>query len=290
MKFGIVGGGVVGRATARAFMEHAEIRVYDTVKEKGTHTLTEVLDCDMVFVCLPTPQKTNSLECDLTVSLECDMTVSLECDLTAIHSFFQEVVQRDKCSSSFVLRSTVPIGTTRRLRQEYGLPNLIHSPEFLTARCSLTDAQIPARNIVGGKGIGEYQVSDECTEKLTALYLQRFPGVPCLTMTSDESEAVKLMLNSFFGVKVAFFNEMYALAKKFGLNWSVVMKGIMSDGRIAHSHTQVPGPDGKFGFGGECLPKDIASLIHQFLMSGVSPMVCLAAHTRNRYEDRERTL
>ena len=66
MKLGIVGGGTVGRALARAFLEHADVRVHDRIKERSTHSITETLACDLVFLCLPTPRKEGSLECDLS--------------------------------------------------------------------------------------------------------------------------------------------------------------------------------------------------------------------------------
>ncbi len=271
MKLGVIGGGTVGRATARCFVEHAEIRVYDVVKERATHNLYDTLCCNIVFLCLPTPQKENSLECDTS----------------AIDNFFVNLIHSAwhylRETTCFVLRSTVPIGTTRRLREQFRVPNLLHSPEFLTARCAITDAQIPARNIIG-----------VCTEELkeshhllAELYKKRFPGVTTFVMFSDESEAVKLILNSFFAVKVAYFNEVRQLADKLQLNWEAIMAGVLSDGRIAHSHTQVPGRDG-FGFGGACLPKDLANLISciQDCDEDLAD-VCMAAYSRN-LRDRRR--
>ena len=106
-------------------------------------------------------------------------------------------------------------------------------------------------------------------------------------MSSDESEAVKLFLNGFFSVKVAYFNEVNALASRLDLNWDNILKGLLSDGRVAHSHTQVPGPDGKFGFGGTCLPKDLANLVHCLESNGCMAQVTYAALLRN-HQDRER--
>lgn len=266
MKIGIVGGGTVGHATARMMMEHAEVRVYDVIPERATHSLADTLDTSICFICLPTPQKTDSLECDLT----------------AVERFFGE-----QCGSraNFVLRSTVPVGTTARLWQVYDLPNLCHSPEFLTARCAVTDAQIPARNIIGG-AIGP--VASSCEEMLAELYRKRFPGVPVLRMTSDESELVKLALNGFFATKIAYWNEVYTLAEHFRLNWERVMEGVLSDGRVAHSHTKVPGPDGKFGYGGECLVKDLADLISCLEKAGLPNPLTTAAYQRNEQHDRLR--
>lgn len=266
MRIGVVGGGVVGRATARTYLEWAEeVRVYDVVPERCTHRLDFVLACDIVFVCLPTPQQKESLECDLSV----------------VEGFFWEYGRWNPVAN-YVLRSTVPIGTTRRLAENYCLPNLVHSPEFLTARCAETDALIPSRNIIGIPGN-----ADVAARELAALYRQRFPGVDYHLMSSDESEAVKLFTNAFFAVKVAFFNEINELACHLNLDWDSVREGILSDGRITANHTRVPGPDGKFGFGGTCLPKDLAMLAAALTPLPNAGVVWGALH-RNEV-DRRRT-
>lgn len=262
MRLGVIGGGVVGRATARAFLEHVEeVRVHDTLPERSTHSLTDVLGCDLVFVCLPTPQQADSLSCDLT----------------AVEHFFRS---QHSSRVSFVLRSTVPIGTTARLAREYDLPNLVHSPEFLTARCAVSDAQLPARNVLG-------VTPGSDAVRLARLYTERYPGVPLHIMTSNESEAVKLFQNSFFAVKVSFWNECRQFADRLGLSWDVVLEAILADGRISFSHTRIPGPDGRFGFGGSCLPKDLANLITCMAEAGLTAPVSHAAHFRN-LEDRIR--
>lgn len=274
MKIGIIGGGTVGRATARAFVEHVdEVRVWDTLKERCTHYSEgrgQVLEADLVFVCLPTPQKQDSLECDISV----------------VEEFFKSIIPTDRLTANFVLRSTVPIGTTKRLSKLYSIPNLVHSPEFLTARCAVTDAHTPSRNIIGSPAVAVNNPGDSCRYKLWDLYTTRFPGVPCYLMPSDESEAVKLFVNGFFATKIAYFNEVRTLADKLGLDWGRVMEGVLSDGRIAHSHMQVPGPDGKRGFGGACLVKDLNSLVYQFISNDLEAFVTVGSGLRNE-KDRE---
>ena len=70
------------------------------------------------------------------------------------------------------------------------------------------------------------------------------------------------MNNCFFATKVSFLNEMYQIAEKCGANWEEAVDGFVRDGRIGHSHMNVPGPDGKLGFGGSCFPKDIQAMIN----------------------------
>lgn len=268
---GIVGGGVVGHATARVFMEFAEVRVYDVLAERRTHSHHQTLSSDIVFVCLPTPQNKSGLGCDLTALVE----------------FFGRG-DVSPSSVNYVLRSTVPVGTTRLLASRFQLTNLCHSPEFLTARCSVTDAHVPSRNIVGipeGTLTAETIRQTTCYDLLIKVYQARFPGIAVLEMGSDESEMTKLALNSFFAVKLAYFNEVYAAAKKLGVDWESVVAGVVSDGRVAHSHTKVPGPvDGKRGFGGNCLPKDIANLIDCVEVAGATAPVMRAALERNKLD------
>lgn len=271
MKIGIIGGGVVGTATARAFIDHTGIEcvvIEDKIKEKCLpHADHIVYDCDIVFICLPTPQKPDSLECDLS----------------AIHNVMSEISQTEARYLNLVLKSTVPIGTTRALSARYQLPNLVHSPEFLTARVATIDAMMPTRNIIGTC----YQ--EGCTGVLEELYLSRWPHVPVFKMTSDESEAVKLMTNSFYAVKVAFWNEMRCLSNKLDLDWHTLLSGILSGGRVHPSHTEVPGPDGKYGFGGTCLPKDLANMVVHFWQNKVEggAKVCLAAMERNQVDRKK---
>lgn len=273
MKIGVVGGGVVGQATARSFLEHVEeVRVHDVVPQRATHSLEAVLECDLIFLCLPTPRLPGG---------------KLECNVNYIHSFFAQLGPSNR-NTNFVLRSTVPIGTTATMARTYGLKNMVHSPEFLTARCSTTDAQLPSRNLIGISGESRFG-ERACWDVLYGLYQSRFPGVPIYLMSSDESEAVKLCVNGFFAVKVAFWNEMRAMADAYGLRWDNVMRGVLSDGRIAHSHTKVPGPDGNYGFGGECLPKDLANLID--CISKVDSLhadVTSAALRRNEHDRNRR--
>ena len=270
LTIGIIGNGVVGNATARTWMEHAEVRVYDTNPLRRTHTWEQVLSCHVVFLCLPTPPY-SSQRIPPGAANECDIT---EIEKTCV------ALRDDQPNGTYALRSTVPIGTTRNLKAVYKLPNLVHNPEFLTARCAVTDAQTPARNIIGGEII--------TSTDLRWLYQLRFPGVPVHCMSSDESELVKLTQNSFFAVKVAFFNEVRALSDKLHLKWEIVLEAILADGRIAHSHTRVPGPDGKYGFGGSCLPKDLGNMIHCINKNGCSAIITSAAQARNSI-DRGRT-
>lgn len=262
MKLGIIGGGVVGSANAAAFREHCEVRVHDAVPERSTHTLREVLECDLVMVCLPTPQKEGLLECDLS----------------AVHNFCGKVGQT---RTNLVLRSTVPIGTTRRLWKDACLPNLIHSPEFLSEKTALEDAANPPRCIVGCPSF-----PSPCGSVLFRLYQHRFPKAEILPMFSDESEALKLFDNTFGAVKVSLFNEFKSLADKLCLSWGNVLDGLLAGRRINPIYTKVPGRTGH-GWNSHCWNKDTANLLDCFERAGLDAPVIRAARARNE-EDRKK--
>lgn len=267
MKIGIVGNGVVGSAIARSFLEWHEVRIYDIQQSKRTHDMTLTLESDLVFVCLPSPRKTDGNGCD-----------------TSIIESFMIGCSLHYRNANLVLKSTVPVGFTRTMFHKYGLRNLVHSPEFLTARCAITDAQLPSRNIIGTVGLINYC---NCGILLRDLYNKRFTGVPVYDMTPEESEFIKLAQNSLFASKIALFNELRTYADRRGINWTTFLQGLLSDGRIAHSHTQVPGPDGQYGFGGTCLPKDLNNLIQCFEDEKLPSPVLNAVQYRNSKYDRK---
>lgn len=260
MIVGVVGGGVVGQAIAKSYFEFCETRVYDVQPERRTHTFDEVLAADFVFVCLPTPQKQND------IGLNTDVLVK-----------FFESLEGEQRNRNFVIRSTVPVGFTRATF-DMQVPNVLHSPEFLTARCSFQDAMMPMVNMIGSPAFGR---QSEVVNALMNLYSVRFPEARTIALTSDETELVKILRNTFFSAKIAMLNEFRTLCDKLGVSWDDVRNAFLQDNRINSSHTQVPGPDGKRGFGGTCLPKDLSEFRAQCRASGVPAPVATAAFVRN---------
>ncbi len=242
MKVGIIGNGFVGNAIYQNFKDKAVTKVYDVRPEKSLNTQLEVLDCDIVFVCLPTPMKENG-----------------ECDLSYVENFFRTVDHSR--GNLFVIKSTVPIGTTERLCGERKLLRIVHNPEFLTAVNAVEDFKNTDRNIIGGK--------QEWCIQLRNFFLEHFPDTPVQIVSSNESETIKYFCNSYLAAKVAFFNNLYEICNNFGMNFDSVKDGVCSDSRIGVSHTKVPGPDGQMGFGGYCFPKDINALINTLKERGI---------------------
>jgi len=258
---GIIGNGFVGGAIAEGFKHYTDVKVHDNVLEKSANTFEECMQQDIIFVCVPTP-----------------MSNSGRCNLKFVNNIMTRASVMETKPGVLVIKSTVEIGTTNKLQKTFPGLDIVHSPEFLTARTAKIDFITPSRNIIGvPDGAGGVDIGDAVYE----LYQERFPGSNNILMSSDESELVKYTANCFFATKVSFFNEVKLLADAMNVNFSTVMKGVLADGRIGISHYQVPGHDGRPGFGGSCFPKDINALMYTMKRYKINPHVLQGTWDRN---------
>ena len=244
---GIIGRGFVGNAVANGFSEgtgfKAKIRVFDTNPLKSTHSLEEVIkDSEVVFISVPTPSNKNG-------------SINLDILDNCLEQINKEAKKIKKVNCIFLIRSTIVPGTTRRFQNKFPNLKLVFNPEFLTERSATFDFISQTRYVLGGE--------KKNTRIIKELYQLRFGSTISIIETDYESaELIKYVCNTFFATKVSFLNEMKLLSDKVGADWDTVIEGFVRDGRVGHSHTQVPGPDGKLGFGGSCFPKDIQALIN----------------------------
>lgn len=260
---GVIGNGFVGSAIAEGFKHYTDVKIYDKDNSRSSDLIEHTLQQDIVFICVPTPMSINE---------------NGKCDLSIIEDVFNQA-NKLEAKNTLVIKSTVEIGTTNRLQEKYPQLDILHSPEFLTARTAKLDFITPSRNIVGYSS--KFTTLDERPNSLVDLYKERFPGCNCLLMTCDESETVKYVANCFFAVKISYFNQIKLLCDKLDISWDKIIEGVLSDGRIGVSHYQVPGHDGKPGFGGTCFPKDINSLIVTMSNAGVDPTILKSAWDLN---------
>jgi len=233
-KVGVIGNGFVGESQAYAFSPVADVKVFDINPVKSTHILLEVLSQDFIFVCLPTPMKENG-----------------EQDNSYIENFFSNIGLYNT-DAIFILKSTILPGTTKQLVDKYKF-NIVFCPEFLTEKTAKLDMLTQSRIVVGG--------DEELCLKVLGLFIERFGKKHYIMTDSTTAEFIKYMANTFLAVKVSVVNEFYRLANELEVDWNDALEGFVSDPRIGNSHSNVPGHDGKLGFGGTCFPKDINALI-----------------------------
>jgi UDPglucose 6-dehydrogenase len=243
-KIGIIGKGFVGAAVQYGFSANvgcdADVKSYDVVASKSTHSLDEVVNqSDIIFLSVPTPSFSSG-EIDLSI---------LEACLSEINS-----ISKPENNAIVLVRSTVVPGTTRKFQDVFKNLRLVFNPEFLTERSAKFDFINQSRIVLGGEKKHTKEVSD--------LYKWRFgESLPVIETDFESAELIKYVTNTFFATKVSFMNDMRLLSDKVGANWEDVIEGFVRDGRVGHSHLNVPGHDGKYGFGGSCFPKDIQALI-----------------------------
>ena len=231
-KVGIIGNGFVGEAISFAFSTVAEIYVFDTDPSRSLNEIESIHNCDFVFVCVPTPMYEDGSQ-----------------DLSYVESVFLKATD----IPIYILKSTVLPGTTESLTKKYPNFKIIFSPEFLTERTAKLDMLTQSRIILGGEL--------SLTEKVKTLFNQRFKIKNIIQTDSKTAELTKYMNNTFFATKVSIMNEFKLLCDKIGANWEDALSGFVSDGRIGDSHLDVPGHDGKLGYGGTCFPKDVNALL-----------------------------
>ena len=243
-KIGIIGRGFVGAAVEVGFSAQtgcdAQVKIYDKNPSKSLHTLKETVNkSDFIFVSVPTPSNTDG-------SMHLGILESVLQDIQAVNKRKDNII---------LIRSTVIPGTTTKLCKKFKKLNIVFNPEFLTERSAKFDFINQSRFILGGR--------KRNTARVAELYRWRFgDSVPCIESNFETAEMVKYMNNCFFATKVSFMNEMKQVADKTNVDWDLAVEGFVRDGRIGHSHLAVPGPDGRFGFGGSCFPKDVQAMIN----------------------------
>lgn len=240
-KIGIIGKGYVGGAIYENFKDCFLVEVYDTDESKRTKSLEDLVEwAQILFVCVPTP-----------------MSNSGACDYSIVESIVKRIASINK-DKIVVIKSTVPPGTTKRLMKETGLV-ICFNPEFLTEANYILDFKYQPLIVIGAESEGLYNIIYDLYYEFNCRINSKGQIV---RSTSDEAEMFKYLANCFLATKVTFLNEMYKLCETVGIDYNRVADVAKLDRRLGHTHWRVPGPDGKFGYGGSCFPKDMNALAH----------------------------
>lgn len=269
MRIGIVGNGFVGKAT-QIFGRGNSITTFifdiDPTKCSPADTTYGVLahKCDLVFICVPTPMNPEIGDCNISIVRNC-----------------VEKLKQENGKAKIIVRSTVPPGTCEKL-------NVAHMPEYLTEANWERDFLETKEWHLGVPVLAESQETVNLFSKLINFCYASdvLKSNIVIVRHTSVTETTKYFKNAMLAVKVALCNEFEEYCRAVGTPYSEVRELIISDPRIGPSHTAVPGPDGKRGFGGTCLPKDLSSLIVSMLEANVMPSVLNAAKTRNETIDR----
>lgn len=256
----IIGFGFLGSSLAFGFSNYANIKIYDKYKDCDSFDET-IKHGDILFFCLPTPfYKDNDGRQDLNI---------LEGSISDVHDMVNE--KDDKVA---VIKSTVLPGVNKYLQDKYPKLHFVSNPEFLSADSARIDFLCAARNILGGES--------KYVDRVDDLYKHRF-GNSLLTYktTWEQAELTKYANNTFFALKLSFFNYIYSVCEKINCNFDNVRDMIISDSRCGRSHHNVPGADGKRGWGSFCFPKDMMAFMNYSQDIGVDPGLLKAAWEQN---------
>ena len=253
-KIGIIGQGFVGNAVYQKFKKYFDILTFDTDSKLANSTYEELtLLCDVIFLCLPTPMNDDG-----------------SCHINIVED---ELNKLNKGKYIVVIKSTVPPGTVEKWNKEFKNLKIVFNPEFLTERNAVEDFNNQDRIILGGPR--------PATTKLKQIYSKVFPNAHIIKTGSTHAEMVKYFTNCFLALKVSFANEMFEITENLNLDYDKVVEYATLDKRLGKSHWAVPGPDGDFGYGGHCFPKDVKALIKLAEHLGIHPKMLNATDSKN---------
>tara|TARA_B100000242_G_scaffold240671_1_gene180714 strand:+ start:5911 stop:6756 length:846 start_codon:yes stop_codon:yes gene_type:complete len=254
-KIGIIGYGFVGKATEEGFQKNTNIFIVDPKIGTSISELKK-FNPEFIFICVPTPMDDKGKQ-----------------NNSILDSVFNEIEKTDFPSATLVLKSTVLPNKTEQLEKRFN--NLVYNPEFLREKFANEDFKNSKFIILGGQ-------KENC-EKVKSLYEENSSchSDKFIFTNSKKASFAKYIINTFLALKVGYFNEVYELLNGNQSDWAELIEILKLDSRIGDSHMDVPGPDGRKGFGGACFPKDTSAFLNYSLENNSQLSILEAAIKKN---------